>query len=451
MTRSDLRIRRLLPIWAPLGLTFLLLSGGTPVINAAINRLPGVAQEEELAAFALLLGMAVLLQSPLFVCREIAIRLSVDRAGSRQALRVCLAASVVVSGLELLLGLTPLGSMVLSLFTENTAIVDRAHGAVAYLSPMPLFVAVRGVYQAHQIRVDDTLFVGAGTLLRLAATAVIGFVFGPTLGMSGAELGTLCMVSGAGIEMLFAVGRARISARPPEHAPAGTVRIDPWRFAIPLMIANSLGVASSVFYLKLTGAVPADQQANSFAAFQEVRSLQWLLVSGAVALQSLTTAKVQTRADAIAMLRFGVAVSGVLTVGFAVCATVPSFRHAILVDMLGEVSGGDAFLMASSAIVVAAAMPLFQGVRFVLRGVLISRGQTGVITVGTVTTLLMLSTALSFGFVFFDLNGALNAYIWWAITLNVEIAILARAVFGAPSRPSGIPIPIRTPRETSAG
>jgi len=217
------------------------------------------------------------------------------------------------------------------------------------------------------------------------------------------------------------------------------------------MIANSLGVAASVFYLKFTGAVPAGQQANSFAAFQEVRSLQWLLVSGAVALQSLATAKVRTRADAIAMLRFGVTVSGALTVGFAVCAVVPSFRHAILVDMLGEVSGGDAFLMASTALLVAAAMPLLQGARFVLRGVLISRGQTGAITVATVTTLLTLSTALSFGFVVSKLNGALNAYVWWAITLVVEIAILFRAVFRAPSKPSGIPIAVRTPREASAG
>ena len=39
--RPDLRPGRLIAVWVPLALTFLLVTGSTPVVNAAINRLPG--------------------------------------------------------------------------------------------------------------------------------------------------------------------------------------------------------------------------------------------------------------------------------------------------------------------------------------------------------------------------------------------------------------------------
>ena len=186
----------------------------------------------------------------------------------------------------------------LELFTDRQEIIERAHRALPVLCPMPLLIAVRGVYQAHQIRIDDTLFVGLGSLARLVSTGFIGLLLGPELGWPGATLGAFCMVTGAALEMVFAIWRARTKARPPAQAPEDARRLHPLRFALPLMLANFLGVTSSVFYLKLTGAVAELEQKSSFAALQEVRSLQWLVVSGAMAVQSLTTAKVRTREDA---------------------------------------------------------------------------------------------------------------------------------------------------------
>jgi Na+-driven multidrug efflux pump len=425
LTREDLRPRRLLPIWAPLALTFLLVTGSTPIVNASINRLPGRDHTADLAAFALFLACTIVIHSPLFVTREIAIKLSVDRAGSRRALGFCLLAGAVVALFELVVGLTPLGAWVLGAFTDNEAVVAGAHRAFLVIWPVPLLIAVRGVYQAHQIRVDDTLFVGLGTVVRLVFTALLGLALAPHLNVSGPMLGALCILLGVLTETIFAVLRARAAARPPERSDDETFH--PLRFGLPLMLANLLGVGAALFYLRIAGLVPDGVQEDSLAAFQEVKALHWLFGAGAFAFQSLTTAKVRTRADVGPMMRFSLFVSGGLTALFALCVFTP-LRDWILVDLMNEEAGGQVVRFAAPALAVGVSMPLLNGVRFGLRGVLISRGHTRAITVANIVSLLLLAGAIRYRLLPFPENGALNAYCLWFGVLLIEVTVLARLV-----------------------
>jgi len=443
-----LRLTRLLALWAPLGVTFLLVTGATPVVNAAINRLPDRVHEIDLAAFALFLSLTIMLHSPLFVTREIAIRLSIDRAGSRRALGFCVSAAVVIGGIELLLGATDLGRWALSAFTEREDVVAVAHPAFLYIWPVPIFVAVRGVYQAHQIRRDDTLFVGLGTLVRLIFTAIIGFMLAPDLGLDGAVLGALCMVLGIAIETAFTVVRARRKARPPEWSDQAP--ISPLRFGLPLMFANMLGVAVSLFLLRVAAMVPADLQESSLAAYQEVRPLAWLFTSGAFALQSLVTAKANRPEDEAPLMRFSVIVGCGLTAALALCVFTPA-RDWILIELLGERADGKVFELVAPALAVAVPMPFLMALRFSLRGILIARGATRGITLSNLVTLLFVSTAISFRLLPAGDNGALNAYILWVMTLILEISLLGWIAFKAGGAPGPLPPPVRTPREASAG
>lgn len=444
MIRADLRFGRLLRVWAPLAATFLLVSGSTPVVNAAINRLPGRDQEADLAAFAVFLSWMIVVQSPLFVTREIAIKMSTDRAGSRRALRFCLGVAAAVSAFELLLGATPLGPALFTLFSgEQTA--RAAADAFLAIWPAPFFIVVRGVYQAHQIRVDDTLFVGLGTVFRLVATGLIGFVLAPAAGFPGPVLGAVCIAFGVAMESLFAVVRANRSARPPETAePHG---IDLARFALPLMFANFLGVAAAIFYLRIAGRVIVPTREDSLAAYQEVKSLHWLVGAGGMALQSLSTAKVRVRGDARRMVMFALMVGGGLTVILSLAAFTP-LRDWILIDLMNEDPNGLVVEFARPALMLAAPMPLYHTVRFCFRGILISRGRTRAITACNVVTLMLLGVAISFELLPSDRNGAFNAYLIWNVAVWIEMAILGRAAFGRyPVPPTAAPPPIE---ETTA-
>lgn len=450
MTREDLRLRRLLALWAPLALTFLLLSGGTPVVNKSINRLEGVDNVRELAGYSLLLGFAVFAHSPLLVTREIAIKLSVDAAGMRLSMWICGIAGASVAALELLLGFTPLGAFVLGRFTDDRALIESAHRALPLLAPMPLLVAIRGVYQAQEIRAENTLLVGLGTLCRLAVTALLGVGFGNALELPGPSLGAFLMSVGITVETLVGVlgTRYRMRRRP---APAPGVRHPkPVRFALALMLANALGVAALVFHLRIAGEAVAAWQAPSLAAHQEVRSAAWFLTAGAIALQSMTTAKAGTPEGARAMLRFACGVGLALTALFALLS-VPAVRELVFVRWLDERSDGPVVELLAPALAVGALLPLLQAVRFALRGILLARGATKAITMTTVLTLFLLSLAFGFELYPAPRNGALNTAIWWAGTLVVECAVLARyALFPRPV-PEGLPAPVRSPRESTAG
>jgi Na+-driven multidrug efflux pump len=438
----------LLAVWAPLAATFLLVTGSTPVINASINRLPGRIQEVDLAAFAVLLNCVIVLHSPLFVTREIAIKLSVDRSGSRRALLFCLGAAASIALLEILLGATSLGARFASAFTDRADVVAGAHRGFLWVWPAPILIAVRGVYQAHQIRVDDTLFVGLGTLFRLIFTAVFGLAVAPGLGLDGATLGALCLVVGLALETVFSFLRARARARPPERSDARSP--SPLRFGLPLMFANFLGVAASLFYLRIAGLVPSQLQEDSLAAFQEVRPLHWMFAAGAVALQSLTTAKAHGPHDEQRMLRFAAGVGGVLTVGLAVCVLTP-LRYTILVDWLGEREGGTVLSLTEPVLLLVVFMPFLNALRFTYRGVLISRGHTRAITFSNMITLILLASAISFDLLPTRVNGAFNAYAVWIGTLLVELAILAWTASRRRGEPGPLPPPVRTPREAAAG
>lgn len=447
MIRPDLSIRRLLPIWAPLALTFLLISGSTPVVNASINRLPTATRLEDLAAFGVLLRLVIFLHSPLFVVREIVIKLTVDRAGWRRAFVFCVATGIVMAGIELVLALTPLGRAVLDKLTNEPELAARAHRALLAVSPVPVLIAVRGFYQAQQIRVDDTLFVGLGTLARLIFVAVFGLHIAPALGIEGTVMGGLALSLGLAVETLWAVLRARTLARPPERAPAGTRRLGLAGFALPLMFANMLSVTPQLLYLKIAGRVQDPDV--SLAALQEAVSLQWLFTSSTLALSALATAKVHRPGDGKAMLRFGLVVGMALSVLLVLVVFTP-LRSWFLTSVLGQ-RNADVREAVRVALMLGAWMPLLMAVRFTLRGVLIARGLSKPISVAMVSSLLLLSLSLVFELPPHTANGAFNAYVWWNAALLLELGILARAAVRSGRPGGGLPPPPKTPAEMAGG
>ncbi len=368
------------------------------------------------------MALALVLQSPLFVTREIAIKMSVSRAGARQALRFCLAAASVVVLAELLVALTPLGTRLLELFSDRPEVVRGAQGAFLWAWPLPLLIVVKGVYQAQRIRADDTLFVAFGTSARLVFTAALGLVLAPRLPISGPVLGAICFVVGMAIETVVIGMRTHrldtLPARSTEEIASAV------RFGLPLMLANLLGVGASAIYLRVAAMVPAGFQVASLAGFQEVRTLLWLPGSAAFALQPITTAKVRRPEDAAPMLRFGALVGGSISLVLALVAFTP-LREWILVDLMNEEPGGDVVRLAVPALMICAALPLFNGFRLVLRGILISRASTRPIILANAAVLLVLSAIVALGWLPWENNGTLNAYTLWTGMIALETSLLA--------------------------
>jgi Na+-driven multidrug efflux pump len=254
-------------------------------------------------------------------------------------------------------------------------------------------------------------------------------------------------VCGIFAETLFAIWRARTTAAPPETSDAPPRNV--LAFGLPLMLANFLGVAAGLLYLRIAAMVPESHQAASLAGYQEVRSLQWMLSAGVFAMQSLTTAKVQSPRDVAPMVRFALMVGGGLSAVFALIAFTP-LHDWVLVDLMNEQAGGAVVTFAEPALRLAVAMPLLNALRFAMRGVLIARGHSVGITLSNVVTLLFVGAAMFFGALPSRVNGVWNVYVLWTVALVAECVILVFLVYGRWGDRS-FPAPARTAREAAAG
>lgn len=410
----------------------MLLTGSAPIINASINRLPLRNHEEDLAAFALFMALALVLQSPLFVSREIAIKMSVSRRGFRQALRFCLAAAAVVVMAKLTVALTPAGSWLLGFFSDRPEVVRGAQRAFLWAWPLPFLMVLKGVYQAQRIRADDTLFVAYGTMARLLLTALLGLVLAPRLAISGPVLGVTCFVAGMAVETAVVVLRTRQRDSPPLRSTDELPSVV--RFGLPLMLSNLLAMAATAYYIRIAGLVPARLQVASLAGFQEARTLLWLVGSAVFALQAITAAKVRRPGDASRMLRFGALVGGSISLLLAMVAFTPAARW-VLVELMNEAADGDVVRLAVPALMVGAALPLVNSFRVVLRGILISRATTRPIVVANATTLLVLTALVAFRWLPTEDNGVLNAYTLWVGMIVLEATLLAWINYRLAQRP----------------
>jgi len=198
----------------------------------------------------------------------------------------------------------------------------------------------------------------------------------------------------------------------------------------PLMLANGLGVAASLFYVRIAGEVALADQEASLAAFQETKSLHWLLGSGGFALQSLTTAKVAGAPDHRPLMRFAVVIGGVLSFLLAVIALTP-LRDWVLVDLMNEARDGDVYRFATVALTLAVPMPLYNALRFTMRGILISQARTKIITAANLLGLGFLCLVIGSRMFVSDENGALNAYATWNLAILGELGLLGFLVFRA--------------------
>ena len=91
---------------------------------------------------------------------------------------------------------------------------------------------------------------------------------------------------------------------------------------------------------------------------------------------------------------------------------------------MGEKPDGDVLRFATAGLMFAVAMPLLGGLRFCLRGLLISQGRTRAITFGNICVLLFLGAITVFDLLPSATNGALNAYAAWITALLLELLFL---------------------------
>ena len=424
-------LRRLLVLWIPLAFTFLLMSGSSPIVSAGITRLPDAKQG--LAAFCDAFRVSIFLHAPLFVVRDIAIRSVKDRASYMRMLYFVGVVAAVCSALEFVVALTPVGSWLLIEVLRTPAnLVSQTQNALIPMSILPLLIGLRGIHQGVHIRGETASWVGFGTALRMAALALVALVAAPHLDLSPAVMGATAFLAGLVVESIVntwsALRRSPVLAIPgPDPTDDGLRGLA--RFALPLMLANLLGVLFQPLVSRVAGG--AGDPETSKAGLQILISWVWFFSSTLFAMQALVIAHARDREHLKRLAGFGGVVAGVFSAVFLLTALVPAARDVVLVNLFGVVEP-DVHAFVSEALPLTVGFPVIVLARALLRGLIVRSGKTGWVVLSSVAGVIALVIVDSSGLYRGVENGCVPAAKAWLIALAVEggLSVVALASIG---------------------
>lgn len=318
-----MRIRTLFWLWLPLAVSFELMMLEGPAVQGAIGRLP--QSPLNLAAWGLVMGLSLLIESPVIMLIATAIALVRDHA-SYCALRRFM--------LSLCLGCTLLGALVsfTSLYDviarqvmgQPAAIVNLARPGMRILLFWTAAIGWRRFYQGVLVRYGQTRLLSLGTAIRLIVTvaAVVGLA--ATARLPGVQVGAYALMAAVTAEALattvFALPlvRNRLS-RPDGSAHAPLAQRDIRRFHSPLAATTLLTLLAQ----PMTSAALARLETPKITlAAWPVAYMALLVIRGwGLALQEITVAHAKNPEARPALYRFTWLVGGV-TSGFTLLLVV---------------------------------------------------------------------------------------------------------------------------------
>jgi len=425
-----LTLSRWLHLYGPLALTFLLMSGSSPIINMGIGDLPDAEETAGFAAFTIAFVICIFLYSPCFAVREAALKFVKGRTSYRRIVVFHLVVAGTGVLLLLILSLTPvLDGLVLTwLMKVPDSLIGPVKRAVLAFSPIPVLIVFRGVHQSVHITNDTPKWIGIGTICRFAVLA--GFVFGVgvPLEIEGGVMGGLALSLGILVETAVNVVTARrraafLAVDHPRLPPPTVRRI--WDFAGPLFLANAMGVLMQPLTVAIVN--EAIMKETSAAAFGIVKSFTWFFSSTLFAMQAMALARADSiqnlkRLFGYALLPVGLFTALILTFVVSPAARDFLFYGVFLIDKRATAE------FAARTLPIAVALPLLMAVRSGARGLLMRGNRTGMVTVASLLGLAALVVLNNLGLSSAVENGAAVGYVCWMGVLLLETIALLAAV-----------------------
>ena len=418
MSDDPLGYRRILSLWLPLALSWVMMSIAGPFVSAGLARLPDPTVN--LAAYGLTMSIAVLIESPVIMILSTSVALVRSRASYLLLRRFVIHLSLALTSVGLLAYFTPLYDVLFLRFMGvPPAVAQAARPALKVMLLWPMAIAWRRLFQGILIHQGRSKLVGYGTVCRLAALTVT-IVAGVWIGsIPGALLGGLGLAISVIVEMLVIAWWTRpllekkvlpVPADPEGEQPLNYRRL--LGFYWPLAGTAIMRVASRP--VASAGIARVAQSTLSLAAWPVGSGLTWLLSASVMALQEVVLALIRDddsqRRLAIFTLAAGLVFSGLLALLVFTPLVDLYFRSLLRVPP-------DVKSLAIPVTRILAPLPMLSAGRNLLRGLLIWRRRSGLVQLAMSANLSSLIVFLALGIYFGGLVGALLAA--WA-TLGAQ-------------------------------
>lgn len=403
-------VRQMLRLWLPLAASIIMMVLEPSIINIGLGRT--LDPELALAAYGVAFSLALVVEAPIIMLLDASVARSVDAEAFRLLRRFALLLGLLVTGIGLVVSLTPLYTLVVEQLMNIPAdVAARARPTTQILSLWPLPIGWRRAHQGVLIRANRTGVITVATgvrLLTLAAGLFGGLVLLPESGsvIAGVAMDISVIVEAALITRATAPvlrsGTFGDAAKEPGPRTMGEL----WRFYQPLAVSTILRQISRP--VLNAGVAAAGMARASLAAWPVVWGFAILVAGPAWSLQQLTTALAVDEAAYRRVRGFAMTLSGF----FAIVLLAVGFT-----PLNGLVMGGVYNLspelqeLARPGLQLLAVYPVLMGAQSLLRGVLIRKGHTGVVRSAMLFNVLTLAAAVLAGVRFFSLSGVVVAAI----------------------------------------
>jgi Na+-driven multidrug efflux pump len=326
--------------------------------------------------------------------------------------RFALGLALLVTGVGLLVSLTPLYTLIVDrLMNIPPDVATEARPTLIVLSFWPLPIAWRRAQQGLLIRVGRTTVISVATGVRLVSLAVTLFVGLYLFPSQGAVVAGVAMVLSVTVESVVITWATRLVLEDGYYGEVGALdskgtltmrRL--WRFYQPLAVTTILRQTTRP--LLNAGVAAASMPRPSLAAWPVAWGLTILIAGPAWSLQQLTTALSTDHAAYRRVARFSLTLSVLFSLLLAVIVFSPLY---------GVVMGGVYNLspalqqLARPAMKVMTIYPLLLGAQSVLRGALIRGGRTSTVRAAMTASVLTLAATLVLGVTILSPTGVMLA------------------------------------------
>lgn len=314
-------------MWAPLALSWLVMSLELPLVSAVLARLRD--PEINLGAYGgVALPVAFILEAPIMMMLAASTALSKDFHAFKLIRRYMTIVSIGLTVIHALLAFTPLFDLVIvRLISPPAELVEPARLAFKWLLPFHWAIGYRRFHQGILIRFGHSRYVTIGTVLRICALTVTALglaaldVVGVVVAAGAVAVGVIVEAAYIGAVARPVIRRYLVNTEPTGEplSPAAFTR-----FYLPLVLTMLVSMLSQPLSSAALSRMP--EALASLAVLPAVSGLLFLMRSVGIAFTEVVIALLDKPGAGRALTRFTLTLSGCLFVTSLLMAFTPLSR-----------------------------------------------------------------------------------------------------------------------------
>jgi hypothetical protein len=415
--------KKLLMLWLPLAVMWIVMAVEQPLITSIIARLSDPTRE--LAAFGYAFAIALLIEGPVVQILSAGTAISHSYRSYKAIIGLMHILAIGCTAIHLLLSIPAVFTFVaLRILSLPEQLISPAYYSFLAMIPWAAAIGYRRLWQGVMIRYGKSKQVPIVMYLRILS-AVIVLALGLMIKtIPGAVLGgltlTVGVITGAATAWFFA--RKIVSEQMPrkEHAGSETRTRDVVSFYTPLAITSliTLGIRPLLNLGISLGSLPVE----SLALWPVVLAYMFIYTSISQSLQEIVIAQYDQGKNTSILRSFVLKVAVVLTLGYLLIYITPLKQVWFLT--ISGVPESTTYLLAP-VLAIMALLPAAAAVVSLYRGILVSERKTKAITTGVTVNLITLVIIILVGVQIPDMPGIYSAAIAYITAFIFEIIYLA--------------------------